>query len=133
MTDPASRSSNLLAATSSLSVLFATFHLGDDIVRGFGSPGPSALVGVVILAVWLYGTLALPGRRAGQIIVLLGSLLGAAITLVHLKGPGVGDELARSRGAFFFVWTLIALGITSLLSAVLALHGLWKAPRVTAR
>jgi hypothetical protein len=41
------------------------------------------------------------------------------------RGVGVGSNIANSSGAFFFVWTLIALGVTALFSFILAARGLW--------
>jgi hypothetical protein len=46
-----------LTITSLLSILFMAFHLTDDIVRGIEPGGVSTLVGVLILVIWLYGTL----------------------------------------------------------------------------
>jgi hypothetical protein len=40
----------------------------------------------------------------------------------------VGGEIGKSSGAFFFVWTLLALGVTSALSAVLSARALWSLP-----
>ena len=65
----------LLTITSLLSILFMTFHLTDDIVRGFEKGGVSNLIAVPIFVVWLYGTLVLAERRSGYVIILLGSLL----------------------------------------------------------
>jgi hypothetical protein len=42
------------------------------------------------------------------------------------KGVGVASGIANSSGGFFFVWTLIALGVTALFSVVLSAHGLWS-------
>ena len=120
----------LLTITSLLSILLITFHLTDDIVRGFEPGGFKQLIGVVILAVWLYGTLVLAGQRSGYIIILLGSLLGLVTVLVHMKGAGlVGGRIANSSGIFFWVWTLITLGVTALFSAVLSVRGLWSLRR----
>jgi hypothetical protein len=63
----------LLTIASLLSVLFMTFHLADDIVRGMEPGGLSSLIAVPILVVLLYGTLVLAERRSGYVIVLLGS------------------------------------------------------------
>ena len=62
-----------LTITSLLSILLLTFHLTDDIVRGFEKGGVS--------------------------------------------------------GMFFWVWTLIALGVTATFSVVLAARGLWSLRR----
>jgi len=90
--------------------------------------GLSSLIAVPILVVWLYGTLVLAGRRSGYVIILLASLLGSLVPVIHMKGKGVGvaSGIANSSGGFFFVWTLIALGVTALFSVVLSAHGLWS-------
>jgi hypothetical protein len=114
----------LLIITSMLSILLTTFHLTDDIIRGMVKGGPSNLIAVPILAVWLYGTLVLAERRSGYIIILIGSLFGLLVPVLHMTGVGVGGEIAESSGAFFFVWTLIALGVTSFFSVILSVRGL---------
>ena len=118
----------MLTIASLLSILFVTFHLADDIIRGMEKGGVSTLVAVPILVVWLYGTLVLAGRRSGCVIILLGSLLGLAVPVIHMmgKGVGIGSNIANSSGAFFFVWTLLALGVTALFSVILSVRGLWS-------
>jgi hypothetical protein len=121
----------MLTITSLLSILFLTFHLADDIVRGFEKGGLSNLVGgVLISVVWLYGTLVLAERRSGYIIMLLGSLLSLGVPVIHMKGKGVGvtSSIGHSSGHFFFVWTLIAIGVLGLFSAILSARGLWSLP-----
>ena len=119
---------DMLTIASLLSVLFMTFHLADDIVRGMEPGGLSSLIAVPILVVLLYGTLVLAERRSGYVIVLLGSLLLLVVPAIHMKGKGVGvaSGIANSSGGFFFVWTLIALGVTALFSIVLSARGLWS-------
>ena len=119
----------MLTLTSLLSILFFTFHLADDIIRGFEPGGLSNLIGgTLISVVWLYGTLVLAERRSGYIIMLLGSLLSLAVPVIHMKGKGVGvaSGIAISSGGFFFIWTLIALGVTAFFSVILSAHGLWS-------
>ena len=117
-----------LTIMSLLSILLFTFHLADDIVRGMEKGQLSDLVAVPILVVWLYGTLVLSERRSGYIIILVGSLLGSLVPVVHMmgKGVGVGSRIGNTSGALFFVWTLIALGVTALFSVILSLRGLWS-------
>src|SRR5215472_1792230 len=86
----------------------------------------SNLIAVPILVVWLCGTLMLAGKRSGYVIILLGSLLGLLVPVIHMKGAGVGGAIAKSNGAFFFIWTLIALGVTALFSIILSVRGLWE-------
>ena len=119
-----------LTIASLLSILLFTFHLADDIIRGM-EPGKLAdLTAVPILVFWLYGTLVLAGRRSGYIITLLGGLFSLVVPLAHMRGKGVGvaSSIANSGGHFFFVWTLIAIGVTGLFSAILSVRGLWSLP-----
>ena len=121
----------LLTIASLLSLLFLTFHLAGDIVYGFEPGGLSNLVGAVLISVvWLYGILMLSERRSGYIIMLLGGLLSMFVPYVHMKGKGVGvaSRIANSSGHFFFVWTLIAIGVLGLFSAILSARGLWNMP-----
>ena len=119
---------DMLTIASLLSVLLMTFHLADDIVRGMEPGGLSSLIVVPIVVVLLYGTLVLAERRSGYVIILLGSLLLLVVPIIHMKGKGVGvaSGIANSTGGFFFVWTLIALGVTALFSIVLSARGLWS-------
>src|SRR5688572_7624156 len=121
----------LLTIASLLSILFFSFHVADDIVRGFEPGKLTNLTAVPIFVFWLYGTLVLAERRSGYIITLLGGLFSLVVPLAHLRGKGVGvtSSLANSSGHFFFVWTLIAIGVTGLFSAVLSAHGLWSLRR----
>ena len=119
----------MLTITSLLSILFLSFHMSEDVVRGFEPGGFKNINVILIMFVWLYGTLALAGRRSGYIIILLGSLLGSVVPLAHMRGAGlVGGRIANSNGKFFFVWTLLAIGVTSLFSVVLSARGLWSLP-----
>lgn len=125
----------MLTITSLLSILFFTIHVADDIVRGFEKGGVYNLTAVPIFVVWLYGTLVLAERRSGYVIVLLGSLLSLAVPILHMKGKGVGiaSGIANSSGGFFFIWTIIALGVTALFSVILSAHGLWSLRRGQSR
>ena len=120
----------MLTISSLLLVLFLTFHLADDIVRGFEPGGLSNLVGgVLISVVWLYGILVLAERRSGYVIILLGSLLGSGVPVLHMMGAGlVGGRIANSSGMFFWVWTLITLQVTAIFSLILSARGLWSLP-----
>jgi hypothetical protein len=45
---------------------------------------------------------------------------------------GFGGTIAKSSGGFFFIWTLIALGVIALFSVILSARGLWEhLPRPT--
>ncbi len=125
-----------LTVTSLLSILLLTLHVTQDILYGMARPGLSSLLVLApILVVWLYGTLVLAERRSGHIIMLVGSLLGLVVSFIHFRGPsGVLDaEHLRSSGAFFFVWTLLALGVNATYSTVLAVRGLTVSARARPR
>ncbi len=119
----------MLTISSLLSILFFTFHISDDIVRGFEPGGVKNISGVLIMVVWLYGTSVLAGRRSGYIIMLLGAILGSGVPVVHMIGKGlVGGKIANSAGIFFWVWTLITLQVTAIFSLILSVRGLWSLP-----
>jgi hypothetical protein len=117
-----------MTVTSLLSVLLFALHWADEVSRGMEAGTLSALGGVVILVVWLSGTLVLGDRRSGYIITLVGGILGLGVLILHMSGRGMvaGRIPANSSGAFFWVLTLIALGVTSTISAILAARGLWS-------
>jgi hypothetical protein len=116
----------VLTIASLLSILFMTLHTTDDIVRGMEPGKLFDLVVLPILVIQLYGTLVLAGKRSGYVLVLLMSLLELVVPVVHMKGAGVGGAIAQSSGAFFFIWTLLALGVTALFSVILSARGLWE-------
>jgi len=113
-----------LTITSLLSILLMTLHVTDDIVRGLSRPGPDNVFGVVIFVVWLVGTLLLAERRSGYIIMLLGGLFAAAMPVLHMTGAGY-VAIAKSSGGFFFVWSLLAVGITGTFAVILSARALW--------
>ena len=116
----------VLPIASLLSVLLLTLHVTDDIVRGISNAEPSNIA-LIVLTVFLYGTVVLSDRRSGHIIMLLVGLCAAAMPVMHMRGAHYGD-IARSTGGFFFVWTLWALGGLGGLTLILAAHGLWNFP-----
>jgi hypothetical protein len=118
-----------LTIASLLSILLMTFHMMGDIMRDQGGMASYYFVTVPVLAVWLYGTIVLPERRSGLIIMLVGSILGAGAATIHMTGAG--SELAKTHGEFW-VWLILAQGVTGLFSFILAARGLWSlrgAPR----
>ena len=115
----------MLTVTSLLSIILLSLHIAEDIVLGFSGGGLTNLIGIAILVVYLCGTLLLSDRRLGLVIVLVGSLLAAGMPVIHMTGAGVGVK--RSAGAFFFVWTLYALGVTGTFGVILAVRALRSA------
>jgi len=125
----------LLTITSLLSILFFTLHFAGDIVYGYEPGTVGNLIAVPIAVVWLYGTLVLAERRSGYIIILLGSLLSLVVPVVHMQGKGVGvaSRMVNTSGHLFFVWTLLALGVTGLFGVILSVRGLWSLRRGQSR
>jgi hypothetical protein len=117
----------MLVVTSLLSILLLTLHVTDDIVRGI-SKAESSNIALLVLTVFLYGTLALAERRSGHVIMLLVGLFAAAMPVIHMRGVHYG-EIAKSSGGFFFVWTLWALGGLGGVTVILAVRGLWNLRR----
>jgi hypothetical protein len=118
-----------LTITSLLSILFTTFHLTDDIVYGMSPGGLQNLPVVLVLIVWLYATLVLVERRSGCVIILVLSLLASALPVIHMTGSAGVTAGIKSGGAFFFAWTLLALGVTAIFSVILSARGLWNLRR----
>jgi len=119
----------LLTITSLLSIVLLTFHLSEDIVRGFERGGPRNIIGVLMMVVWLYGTLVLAGRRSGYIIILVFSILGAGVPVIHMTGAGlVGGRIANSSRMLFWVWSLLTVQVTAIFSIILSALLLWSLP-----
>ncbi|HET9344029.1 MAG TPA: hypothetical protein VFO25_14070 [Candidatus Eremiobacteraceae bacterium] len=123
----------VLTTTSLLAIILLSLHLTDDIVYGTDRAPAINVAAIAILVVWLYGTLILGERRSGHAIMLLGSIVGIGVFTIHVIRVGglPAGALAQSSGVFFFVWTLLALAVTSVFSAILSVYGLWNLRRST--
>jgi hypothetical protein len=117
----------MLVVTSLLSILLLTLHVTDDIVRGISKAQPSNIA-LLVLTLFLYGTLVLAERRSGHVIMLLIGMFAAAMPVIHMRGVHYG-EIAKSTGGFFFVWTLWALGGLGGVTFILAVRGMWNLRR----
>lgn len=113
-----------LIVTSLLSILLLTIHVADDIVRGISKAEPSKTA-LVVLVVFLYGTLRLAHTRTGHVIMLLAGVFAAGMPVLHMAGTRYPD-IAASPGGGFFVWTLWALGGLGGLTVLLSAEGLWQ-------
>jgi hypothetical protein len=117
---------NTLTLASLLSIILLPFHIGGDIVLGLDRGGPGLVFVVVpILLVMASGALLLAERRSGHVIMLLGGLAALAMPIIH-RNNGFTPAVARSPGGLFFIWTLVALGVTGGLAVILSARGLWK-------
>jgi hypothetical protein len=114
----------ILVVTSLLSILLLTLHITDDIVRGISKAEPSNIA-LLVLVVFLYGTLVLAERRSGHVIMFVGGLMALAMPVIH-RTNGFTAAVARSPGGLFFIWTLMALGVLGGLAMILSVSGLWN-------
>ena len=118
-----------LTVTSLVAILLFSLHLASDVVLGKDEFDRGMVVAVLILAAWLYGAVALRGRRAGYVMLLFFALVAMAVPVVHMPAAGLTDEFVRRPGVFLFVWGLLALGATGAVSFVLAAQELWSTRR----
>ena len=117
-----------LTITSLLSILFFSFHWADEVARGLEPGTSSAVMGLLILAVWLSAVLVFPERRSGLIVILIGSLLASGVPILHMQGRGLvlgRYGYTNANAMFFWVWTNIALGVSGMVSLVLSVRVLW--------
>jgi hypothetical protein len=124
----------MLPIASLLLILLMTLHLTSDTTHaraGTSEAGGSTLVAVPVLVLLLYGTLVLGERRSGLIIMLIGSIIGLGIPIIHVMGAGgmFHGQIAKSSPAFLFVWTLHALGVAGMFSLILSVRALWSLRR----
>ena len=112
---------------SVLSTTLFAVHWIDEVARGLEPGTPNALGGIVILVVWLYAAVVLGDTLPGYLLMLLGGILGVGVLVLHMQGTMglVGRRIANTPGVFLWVGTLISLGVTSAMSAILSLHALW--------
>jgi hypothetical protein len=123
------KSNVMLTITSLAAILLLSLHIAEDIVLGFAAGGLGNLAGIAILVVYLCATLLWIDRRWGLIILLVGSVITLGVAIIHMTGAGLGVK--RSAGAFFFVWTIYALGVTGTFGVILSARALWTGRRPT--
>jgi hypothetical protein len=123
---------DMLVGTSLFSILLLSFHFTQDALHarpGTRDAGAGNLIAVLILVVLLSGSALLAERRSGQIIMLLGALFAIGMPVLHLTS---GADMNKHSGAFFFVWCLIALGVTGVFAILLLTSEfprVWRRPR----
>ncbi len=116
---------NTLTIASLLSIILLPLHIGGDVALGLDKGG-SGLVFVVVpvLLVVACGTLLLAERRSGLVLMFFGGLVALGMPILH-RNNGFTPVVAQSPGGIFFIWTLVALGVTGGLAMILSARGLW--------
>lgn len=116
-----------LSVTSLLSVVLFSLHWADEIARGLEPGTIDAVGGFAILAVWLSAIFAFQHRLVGRILILLGAILASGVPILHMTGKGwVLGRYATNANLLFWVWTMVALGASGMLSVVLSIQDLWN-------
>jgi hypothetical protein len=117
---------NTLTIASLLTIILLPFHIGGDVALGL-DPGGSLIVfaAVPVLLLVACGTLLLSERISGHVIMFLGGLAALGMPIIH-RNNGFTAAVAKAPGGVFFIWTLIALGVTGGLGIILSARGLWN-------
>lgn len=110
-----------LTIVTLITIVLTSLHFTHDILHDSDglAPGEVAIM-LAILLILLIGTVMLAGRRAGFVIMLLGGLAAAYMPFLHGMGP------RATRWGFAFIWTMLAMGVTGLLGAILSAQALWR-------
>ena len=117
---------NTLTIASLLSIILLPFHIGGDVALGLDRGGPGIVFIVVpILLVLACGTLILAERISGHVVMFLGGLVALGMPIIH-RNNGFTAAVGKAPGGVFFIWTLVALGVTGGLAVILSALGLWK-------
>ena len=117
-----------LTIAASLTVVLSMLHFTDDTLHAKdGVDLRGTIILLLIMLVYLYGIVELAGRRSGYIIMFLGGIAAAYMPFLHGLGP------RATRWGFFFVWTLLALGVSGSFSAILSARALWRSFRTRAK
>src|SRR5215470_12588799 len=111
----------LLTVTSLLSLIFLTIHLSDDIARGISSLNFASMIAVLVVAMLLYAMLTGEGRRVGAVSGFLIGLFALGMPAVHFRGAHI-NEIAKSSGGLFFIWTLWVLGALGATGMILSVR-----------
>ena len=115
-----------LTIISLLSVILLPFHIAGDVALGLDKGGSGMFFVVVpILLVIACAALLLAERRLGHVIMFLGGLATLGMPMIH-RNNGFTPTIAKAPGGLFFMWTLVALGVTGGLAMILSARELWN-------
>ena len=117
---------NTLTIASLLSIILLPFHVGGDVALGLDKGGSGIVfILVPVLLLVACGALLLADRISGHVIMFFGGLAALGMPIIH-RNNGLTATIAKSPGGLFFIWTLVALGVTGGLAIILSVRGLWR-------
>jgi hypothetical protein len=117
---------NTLTIASLLTLILLPFHVGGDVALGLDKGGSGIVfILVPVLLLVACGTLLLAERISGHIIMFIGGVAALGMPIIH-RNNGFTATVAQSPGGIFFIWTLVALGVTGGLAIILSVRGLWN-------
>ena len=108
-----------LTWTSVLGVFLFIVHWSQDVAFGIDQVGLQSYGGVAICVAWLSSATILRDYRAGKVVLLLFSLLAAAMPALHLQGTRIAG-IAREEGGLLFLVVLFTLAVAASCSVILA-------------
>ncbi|MEE8232281.1 MAG: hypothetical protein V3R46_03070 [Thermoplasmata archaeon] len=116
-----------LAGSSLVAAFFVLLHLTDDFARDafVGLSEVVATASLFAIVLWLFGiVLSARQSRVGYALLLIFSLFGTIIALLHTTGiqPSIAD-IAQTSGVFF-AWVVLATGIVSIVALILSARAL---------
>lgn len=118
-----------LAGSFFVAAFFVLLHLTDDLAQG-GFAGLNevlATASLFVIAVWLLGiVLSARQSRVGYALLLIFSLFGTIIAVLHTTGvqPSITD-IAQTSGVFF-AWVVLVVGIASIVALILSARALMR-------
>jgi hypothetical protein len=117
---------NTLTIASLLTIILLPFHVGGDVALGLDKGGSGIVfILVPVLLLVACGTLLLAERISGHIIMFIGGVAALGMPIIH-RNNGFTPVVAKAPGGLFFIWTLVALGVTGGLAMILSARGLWN-------
>jgi hypothetical protein len=112
-----------LTGASVLGVFLFIVHWSQDVALGIDRVGLQSYGGVAICLAWLLSATILRPYRWGKVVLLLFSLLAAAMPSLHLKGTRIAT-IATGEGALAYLVVMFTLAVAAAFATVLALREL---------
>jgi len=112
-----------LTGSSVLGVVLFIVHWSQDVAFGIDRIGLASYGGVAICTLWLSSATILRDRRAGKVILLMFSILAAAMPSLHLKGTRIA-ELARGEGGLAYLVVMFTLAVSAAFATILTVREL---------